>query len=152
MSLVGVFDLKLADHSLHEEILKTIQFALLGSYQVIGVYESPYENSPIKLTLHPYRLCVVKQAWYVIGHIEGESRTKTFRAARFKSLRQTQAIAYRPKDFDLREYFGNAWSVYRGEHSYNVELRFNAAVGRCICQRDNCASPKQLNPDPKCVI
>lgn len=134
MSLVDVFDLKLADHSQHGEILKAIQLALLGLNQVTGVYESPYEDSPIKLTIHPYRLCLVKQAWYVIGHIEGETRAKTFRAARFKSLRQTQAIANRPKDFDLREYFGNAWSVYRGEQSYDVELRFHAAVARTVVE------------------
>lgn len=134
MSLVHVFDLKLADHSQHGEILKTIQLALLGSNQVTGVYESPYENSPIKLTIHPYRLCLVKQAWYVIGHIEGETQTKIFRAARFTSLRQTQAIAERPKDFDLRKYFGNAWSVYRGERRYNVELRFDAAVARTVVE------------------
>lgn len=134
MRLVDVFDLKFADHSQHGEILKAIQLALLGSNQVTGVYESPYEVSPIKLTIHPYRLCLVKQAWYLIGHIEGETRPKTFRAARFKSLRQTQAIANRPKDFDLREYFGNAWSVYRGEQSYSVELRFDSAVARTVVE------------------
>lgn len=134
MSLVDVFDLKLADHSQHGEILKTIQLALLGINQVTGVYESPYEDSPIKLTIHPYRLCLVKQAWYVIGHIDGESHAKTFRAARFKSLRQTQAVAERPKDFDLREYFGNAWSVFRGEPRCNVELLFDKSVTKTLLE------------------
>ncbi|HBJ38389.1 MAG TPA: hypothetical protein DDZ51_27280 [Planctomycetaceae bacterium] len=134
MRLVDVLDLKLADHSQHGEILKTIQLALLSTNQITGVYDSPYEDSPAKLTLHPYRLCLVKQAWYVIGHIEGETRVKTFRAARFKSLRQTQAIADRPNDFDLREYFGNAWSVYRGATTYEVELRFDACVARTVLE------------------
>lgn len=134
MSLVDVFDLKLADHSRHGEILKTIQLALLGSNQVTGIYESPFEDSPTKLTLHPYRLCLVKQAWYVIGHIEGESEPKTFRAARFKSLRQTEAIADRPKGFDLRKHFGNAWSVFRGAKSYDVELQFDASVAGVVLE------------------
>lgn len=134
LSLVDVFDLKLADHSQHGEILKTIQLALLASNQVMGIYESPYETSPVKLTIHPYRLCLVKQAWYLIGHIDGETLPKTFRAARFKSLRQSQATADRPQDFDLRQYFGNAWSVYRGEQSYDVELRFDSAVSRTIVE------------------
>ena len=134
MSLVDVFDLKLADHSQHGEILKTIQLALLGSNQVTGVYESPYEESPVKLTLHPYRLCLVKQAWYVIGHIDGEKDANTFRAARFKSLRQTEAVAERPKKFDLRKHFGNAWSVYRGTESYDVELRFDSSVARTVVE------------------
>ncbi|SMP41795.1 Predicted DNA-binding transcriptional regulator YafY, contains an HTH and WYL domains [Neorhodopirellula lusitana] len=134
MSLVDVFDLKLADHSQHGEILKTVQLALLGSNQVTGVYESPYEDSPIKLTVHPYRLCLVKQAWYIIGHIEGETEAKTFRAARFKSLRQTKTVANRPEKFDLRKHFGNAWSVFRGSKSYDVELRFDASVARTVVE------------------
>jgi len=134
MSLVEVFDLKLADHSRHGEILKSVQLALLGSNQVTGVYESPYEEAPVKLTIHPYRLCLVKQAWYVIGHIDGEKEAKTFRAARFKSLRQTAAMADRPAAFDLRKYFGNAWSVFRGEKSYDVELRFDASVARTVVE------------------
>jgi len=134
MSLVEVFDLKLVDHSRHGEILKAVQLALLGSNQVTGVYESPYEEAPLKLTIHPYRLCLVKQAWYIIGHIDGETQAKTFRAARFKSLRQTTALAQRPANFDLRKHFGNAWSVFRGDQSYDVELRFDASVARTVVE------------------
>ncbi|WP_153559428.1 helix-turn-helix transcriptional regulator [Roseimaritima sediminicola] len=134
MSLVDVFDLKLVDHSRHGEILRTLQMALLGANQVTGVYESPYEASPLKLTIHPYRICLVKQAWYVVGHIEGETEAKTFRAARFKSLRQTGSAANRPTDFDLRQHFGNAWAVFRGNQSYDVELRFDASVARIVVE------------------
>ncbi len=134
MSLVDVFDLKLADHSRHGEILKSIQMALLGSNQLTGTYVSPYEDAPAKLTIHPYRLCLVKQAWYVIGHVDGESTPKTFRVARFKSLRQTMAVAARPKEFDLRKYFGNAWSVYRGDKAYEIELRFDAIAARTVIE------------------
>jgi predicted DNA-binding transcriptional regulator YafY len=29
-----------------------------------------------------------------------------------------------PDDFDLRAYFGNAWAVYRGDRSYDVQVLF----------------------------
>jgi predicted DNA-binding transcriptional regulator YafY len=29
-----------------------------------------------------------------------------------------------PADFSLDEYFGNAWSVYKGDKTYNVEIEF----------------------------
>lgn len=29
-----------------------------------------------------------------------------------------------PDDFDLRDHLGNAWEVYRGEKSYEVEIQF----------------------------
>ena len=79
-------------------------------------------------------VCLVKQAWYVIGHLDGESQAKTIRAARFKSLRQTQAVAERPTKFDLREYFGNAWSVFRGELRCTVELLFEKSVARTLLE------------------
>jgi predicted DNA-binding transcriptional regulator YafY len=44
--------------------------------------------------------------------------------ARFKTLRMLDANAQVPQDFDLKGYFGNAWAVYRGERSYDVEILF----------------------------
>ena len=44
--------------------------------------------------------------------------------ARFKTLRMLDANAQIPQDFDLKGYFGNAWAVYRGERSYDVEILF----------------------------
>ncbi|WP_175517748.1 helix-turn-helix transcriptional regulator [Planctomicrobium piriforme] len=122
--LIEVFDLKIADHSRHDEAIKTAQFALLQGKQLTGLYSSPYESQTVKLRLHPYRLCLIKRAWYLIGHLDGESQPKTLRIARFKSLRMLDQAAHVPADFDLRSFLGNAWSVYRGDQSYEVELRF----------------------------
>jgi predicted DNA-binding transcriptional regulator YafY len=124
--LIEVFDLKLADHSKHEEAIRTAQFALLQGKRVTGIYQSPYEPKAVKLVIHPYRICLIKQAWYVIGHMNGETKPKTFRLARFRTLRSLDTAANVPDDFDLRGYFGNAWAVYRGDQSYDIELRFTA--------------------------
>ena len=130
--LIDVFDLKLADHSKHQEAIKTAQLALLQRKQLTGQYESPYEAGPVKLTLHPYRLCLIKQAWYIIGHLDGEPVPKTFRIARFKSLRGLDQHAEVPVDFNLRDYFGNAWAVFRGDQTYDVELRFFSDAAKIV--------------------
>lgn len=122
--LIHAFDLKLADHSKHLEAIKTTQSALLHQRQLTGNYESPYESKPVRIVMHPYRLCLIKQAWYVIGRIDGEDSPKTFRVARFKTLRELSKAAEIPEDFDLRSYFGNAWAVFRGEQTFDIELRF----------------------------
>lgn len=119
-----VLDLKLADHSRHRDFIRTVQWALIQKKQVTGQYESPYEGKPVKLTLHPYRLCLVKSAWYLVGRTIQDVQPRTYRIVRFKTLRMLDEPADIPEDFDLREYFGNAWSVYRGERSYQVELLF----------------------------
>jgi len=130
--LIEVFDLKLADHSKHQEAIKTAQFALLQGKQVTGTYESPYEPKPVKIVLHPYRLCLIKAAWYLIAHMDDEEVPKTFRLARFRTFRSLDTPADVPDEFDLRDYFGNAWAVFRGDRSYDIEIRFNADAAKIV--------------------
>ena len=132
--LVSVLDLKLADHSRHHDVIKTIQTTLLQGKQLTGHYESPYQASPVKLRLHPYRLCLIKNAWYIIGRPFDEACPRTYRVARFKSLRMLDDPAEIPNDFSLREYFGNAWSVYKGDQSYDVEVRFTPDAARVVTE------------------
>lgn len=132
--LVEVFSLQLADHSQHQEVIRTVQQSLLQLKCLSGIYDSPHETAHRKLCIHPYRLCLVKAAWYVVGRIDGEDSTKTFRVARFKSLRLLEEAADVPAGFNLREYFGNAWAVFRGEKTYDVELRFIPAAARLVAE------------------
>jgi len=132
--LISVLDLKLVDHSRHHDIIRTVQMALMQGKQISGLYESPYEAEPVKLKLHPYRLCLIKNAWYIIGTIAGESIPKTFRVARFKAVRMQAEPATVPDDFDLRTYFGNAWAVFRGDKSYDVELKFQPAAAKVVIE------------------
>jgi predicted DNA-binding transcriptional regulator YafY len=120
--VTSVLNLKLADHSRHHEVIKTAQWALIQGRRLVGMYASPYEPKPKRLELHPYRLCMVNQAWYLIARPESSDAPKTYRIARFNDLRPIDELANVPADFDLRAYFGNAWAVYRGELSYNVEI------------------------------
>ena len=39
-----------------------------------------------------------------------------------------------PDDFDLKLYFGNAWGVYRGDLSYEVEVRFSSEAASLVTE------------------
>jgi predicted DNA-binding transcriptional regulator YafY len=104
-NLISVIDLKIADHSQHREIIKTLQLALVQKKQVTGKYESPYESESFALNLHPIRLALVKSAWYLIARPTDSVTVKTYRVARFKTLRMLDDQADVPESFDLREYF-----------------------------------------------
>jgi predicted DNA-binding transcriptional regulator YafY len=132
--LTSVLDLKLADHSRHHEMVRTVQRALIQSKELAGTYASPYESKLKRLTLHPYRLCLVKQAWYLIGRPSGSDRPQTYRVTRFRSLRMLESPAQVPADFDLKAYFGNAWGVYRGDRSYDVEVHFSAPAAGLVTE------------------
>ena len=124
LRVTTVLDLKLADHEGHREAIRTIQWALIDRKCLEGIYASPYQPAAKRLVLHPYRLALVKQAWYLIARPEGSTRPVTYRVARFRSLKALDSAADVPEDFDLRAYFGDAWAVYRGDKSYEVEVRF----------------------------
>lgn len=122
--LIEVLDLKLVDHRQHREFIRTVQWSLLERKTLTGLYASPYEPQPVKLTLHPYRLALVKACWYVIGRPADADQPRTFRVTRFKSLCMLDEPAQVPEDFDLRDYLGDAWGVFRGEATYDIELLF----------------------------
>lgn len=132
--LVSVLDLKLADHTRHRDIIRTVQWALVKRKQLTGTYRSPHEPDEVKLLLHPYRLCLVKQAWYLIAQAVGEHKPRTYRVTRFKTLRMLEANALVPEDFDLTKYFGNAWAVYRGDKSFDVEIVFAPDVASTVTE------------------
>ncbi len=132
--LVSVLDLKLADHSRHHEAIKTVQFAMLRQRQVVGNYESPYEPGSTSLRLHPYRLCLIKNAWYLIGRPHESQEVKTFRIARFRTLRMLDQPAEVPAEFNLKKYFGNAWAVYRGSKTYDIEIWFAPEAARVVSE------------------
>jgi predicted DNA-binding transcriptional regulator YafY len=43
-------------------------------------------------------------------------------------------LANVPQDFSLREYFGNAWAVFRGTQSYEVEVCFTPNSARVVTE------------------
>jgi predicted DNA-binding transcriptional regulator YafY len=39
-----------------------------------------------------------------------------------------------PDNFDVRAFFGNAWSVYRGERAYDVEIEFTKEAAPLVAE------------------
>ena len=132
--LTAVLDLKLADHTRHHETIRTIQWALCRGKKLSGTYLSPYEDGPKRRELHPYRLCLVRQAWYLVARADGADQPRTYRVTRFQTLRALNTAFQVPADFDLRAYFGNAWGVYRGTQSFEVAIQFNREAADLVTE------------------
>ncbi len=132
--VTSVLDLKLADHSRSHEAIRTIQWSLTQGRKLTGTYLSPYEVKPKRLELHPYRLCLVSQAWYLIARPDHSDHPQTYRVTRFQTLRPSDAPAMVPADFDLKAYFGNAWGVFRGRESFQVQVRFSREAADLVTE------------------
>jgi predicted DNA-binding transcriptional regulator YafY len=132
--VTAVLDLKLADHSRSHETIRTIQWALCQGRKLNGTYASPYEPKPKRLDLHPYRLCLVRQAWYLVARPSNADQPQTYRVTRFQTLRPSDVPSVVPDDFDLKSYFGNAWGVYRGAQSYEVVVHFTPEAAELVTE------------------
>lgn len=132
--LITILGLKFVDHRPCSRILQTVQWALLQRRQLAATYRSPYEPKSVRLHLHSYRLCLVKQAWYLIARTNRDTTPRTFRIARFKSLRMLDQPSQVAADFDLQDFFGNAWAVYRGEQRYEVAIKFFCESAKVVLE------------------
>lgn len=132
--VVQVLGLNLADHSKHSDIIRTAQWALIQRKQLTGQYQSPYQAKPVQVRLHPWRLALIKQAWYLIARPLDSDAPRTYRIARFKTLRMVDRPVELPEKFDLCDYLGNAWAVYRGDRSYDVELLFTKEAATLVTE------------------
>ena len=133
-SMISVLNLKLGDISQHRQIIRTVQQALIECRQLAGEYRSPYEPAAVQLKLHPYRLALIKEAWYLIARPTDENEARTYRISRFTKLTPLTIPADVPKDFNLKAYFGKAWGVYRGKKVYSVEIMFAADVAGVVTE------------------
>lgn len=132
--VVCVLGLQLADHSRHQEAVEKVQKALIEKRKIGGTYKSPYESQPVELRLTPFRLCLIKNAWYLIGQPADGDAPKTYRIARFDRLELLDEAAAVPDNFDLAAYLGNAWAVYRGSEAFDVRIRFLPEAARLVTE------------------
>jgi predicted DNA-binding transcriptional regulator YafY len=132
--VVCVLGLQLADHSHCQETIERLQRALVEQLRVAGTYSSPHEAHPVELHLNPIRLCLIKNAWYLIAQAVDADEPKTYRVARFSRLEVLKEAASAPPDFDVRTYFGNAWAVFRGAKSFDVKVRFTPDAARLVTE------------------
>jgi predicted DNA-binding transcriptional regulator YafY len=102
LRVTAVLDLKLADHEGHREAIKVIQQALVERRCLEGTYHSLHRRVEKRLILDPIRLCLVRQAWYLIARQEGSDSPQTYGVQRFRSIRKLDIHSEVPADFDLR--------------------------------------------------
>lgn len=134
----------------HDDILRTLARAMIQRRQVEIVYQ-PYGGREFKTTISPYLLepSGIGFATYVIGTssaVDGALRTyKVERIASAKLLRTDFTI---PDDFPGLDLLRNAWSIYYGEQTVRVVLRFSPEVSRRVRETNwRTASAPQPDPD-----
>ncbi len=116
-------DLQSADQSLAK--LQTAS----AEHRIVDIqYDSYYEQCGIQTRLHVYSLTFVHRGWYAIGYSETHAEVRTFKIERMVAVHLLDESFEPKEDFDIDEYFGNAWQMIRGEQAYQVVVHFSRKV------------------------
>lgn len=82
----------------------------------------------------PYHLRMEAGAWYVIGYCHTRQELRTLAVDRIRSLKLTERIFKRPRDFSIDDYLDHSWGIERGAEC-NVKVVFDTVQARWIRER-----------------
>lgn len=131
--LFEVLSVGVPHHEQRREIMVAFQQALLARKQIDAVYETPHQKGQKNLRLQPRRVFLVAHTWYAACDDE-KGKTKLYRLARFRTAKMTSRAMTSPSDFSLRELLGNAWTVFRGDKDYDVEILFTPEAALLVAE------------------
>jgi predicted DNA-binding transcriptional regulator YafY len=95
-------------------------------------YNLPFEQKDVITDLHPYHLVYAEQSWHTIGESSFHRTVHTFKLNQIKRINPLDKYFCEDKKFDLKEYFGYAWSLLREGRIYVVELRFRPEIAEDV--------------------
>lgn len=134
----------------HEDIFRTVMRGYLYRRK-IEIHYHPYKGRSFQTTISPYLIepSSIGFSTYVIGHSSNPDDLRTYKIGRIQSARIIHDMDYTvPDDFSGLEILGNAWSIYYGEETENVILRFHPDVVRRV-QESNWHPSQELESDPE---
>jgi predicted DNA-binding transcriptional regulator YafY len=113
------------------KVMTCVQKALLTGHQIEGHYQTPHGKKSKALSLQPRRVFLAGGygCWYLAAYDNADRTTKLYRLARFSSVQVTKKPITVHTEWSLKEMLGNAWSVYRGERDFHLEVLFDAETG-----------------------
>ncbi|MFD2698975.1 helix-turn-helix transcriptional regulator [Paenibacillus shunpengii] len=121
-------------------LLQVIQ-AILEEKRVKVQYHTQSRNELTEREIAPYYLVPRDQRFYLIGYCHQAEEIRTFRLSRFRSMEMTETHFDR-RDFNLKSYMKNTWSIERGEQQIHFKVKFSADVARYIKEEELFISPK----------
>ena len=133
----------------HHDTLRILARAMIQKRKVEIVY-APYHGREFKTILSPYLLepSGIGFATYVIGHSSSADQLRTYKVERIQSAQLLREGFEIPETFPGLELLKNAWSIYYGDETIEVVLRFNPEVARRV-QETNWRTATPPQPDPE---
>lgn len=138
---------QLSDHiSFDLDPLRGEEKRIAEFFSVIG--EAIKENKIIKI-LHysivrdacqerlvdPYQIRFYRGAWYLIGYCKLRKAIRIFALDRIRTLTVTEERFTMNDDFDSEEYFSDAFQMFKGPVTHQIEIWFSSEQARWIKEK-----------------
>lgn len=117
-----------------DNIFWLLQRAAHRKHKIKMIYHSIYDKTCITTILSPYHIEYNNRAWYVIGHSSMHRQTRTFKLNRIENIEILKKCFTPHKKFEIRDYFGRAWSMIPEGKIYNIKLLFSPKVARNVSE------------------
>jgi predicted DNA-binding transcriptional regulator YafY len=103
--------------------------------RVLAIYcYLPAEQRSVTTDFNPYYLVYSAHTWHAIGESSFHKAVHTLELNNITQLSPLDRYFVEDEKFDLREYFGYAWSLSREGQIYEVELKFCPAIASDVAE------------------
>jgi predicted DNA-binding transcriptional regulator YafY len=134
----------------YQDIYLQVVRAYLHRWKLEIVYH-PYRSEPFKTIFETYLFEPSGFGYgaYIIGHSSLPNARRTYRLERIVSAKLLREEFSVPKDFPGLDILRNAWSIFYGENTVRVVLRFAPDVSRRVQESNWRGSNPSLDLDPE---
>ena len=107
------------------DILERLEKAISDNWRITLAYRRPGQDKPSLEEIDPYHLFFKRRALYVEGYSWSEEGIRVYRVNRISDVSlKSKGFAVR-EDYDFGQRYKNAFSVFGGESTEMVRVRFN---------------------------
>jgi len=95
-------------------------------------YSSPATGQRTTRTVDPYHLFSYMGTWHLIAYCHLRDHIRDFALARIAEAKVLPEGFDMPDNFDVKEYFGSSFGIYKGKGREEVTLRFSPEKSKWI--------------------
>ncbi|MEW5920379.1 MAG: WYL domain-containing transcriptional regulator [Bacillota bacterium] len=113
---------KTRDYSPWQELIQQIQKCIYHCCSISVVYDSFSSGEVSERLIDPYDFYWNKGNLYLAAYCHKHHQMRSFRIDRISSFKKVAGSFNRDPEFNLNEYLGLSWRVYRGSEEMTVKL------------------------------
>jgi predicted DNA-binding transcriptional regulator YafY len=114
-----------------DDMMCKINYAMSKGRSLDISYYSQTKNSAAKGRMDPYNIVLREGDWHIIAYSHLKNEVMLLNLSRVKSLRVTEDIFIKPKDFSLGDFLEKNWGLFRGSNK-QIKIKFSKKAAEFV--------------------